>query len=75
MKPIYKIGDKVKIVKSDDFSDLVGKVCEVSELTNPSSSFACRIIYRPTSWNSLMFAWEIEKVSEKGKQLLFSFMK
>ena len=69
-----KVGDKVKIVKSTDYPDLVGKVCEVSMITKSSSSFACRIRHIPTNFYSLMFAWEIEKLPEKGKQLVFAFM-
>lgn len=75
----YKVGDKVKIVKSDDFSDIIGQLCEVEAVMSETSSFVCRVtggtLSNPTyPYSMLMFAWEIEKVITKNQQLLFSFM-
>lgn len=77
---VFKIGDKVKIVKSDDFSDIIGRLCEVTAIMPKSSLFACRVTGgTPSSpiypYEVLMFDWEIERVVTKGQQLLFSFMK
>jgi len=68
---IFKVGDKVRIVKSTDFPDMVGKVCEVNRTTSPLSSFACGI--KQGTFETLVFDWEIEKVNMVGQQL-FAFM-
>lgn len=68
----FKVGDKVQIVKSPgDCWDRKG-LCEVIA-TCEDSGFVCRIKEISTSWNCLMFADEIEKVSIKGQQLVFDF--
>lgn len=71
---MFKIGDKVKVVKSEDFPDMVGKICKVLTVQPSNSLFACRIIESKGDFSPLMYDYEIEKVSAKGEQLLFSFM-
>jgi len=68
-----KVGDKVRITKHAAWCGLVGEICEVSETGFLDSEFICRIRHK-SSWNCLMLENEIEKVSTKGKQLLFEFM-
>ena len=71
-----KIGDKVKVIKSLDFPEMVGKVYEVTFVQSSNSTFCCRVQQPPKAWNPLMYEWEIEKVPlfEKGQQLQFGFM-
>ena len=71
----FKVGDKVRIVKSKTFPDLIGNIYEVTVVEPPFSLFACRVkSLQGGGWNCLMFEKEIEKVVTKGQQLLFSFM-
>ena len=72
----FKVGDKVRIVKSLTFPDLIGNIYEVTVVEPQLSSFSCRIKSLSGSWNCLMFEHEIEKVKvvTKNQQLLFSFM-
>ena len=72
----FKVGDKVKIVKSSDFPGMIGKIYTVTIVQPPNTTFCCRVQQLPNPWNPLMYDWEIEKVPlfEKGQQLLFSFM-
>lgn len=70
-----KVGDKVRIVKFPEKS-CVGMVCEVISIEHEGGfDYCCRIKQMSTHWNCLMFVDEIELLSRKGEQLLFSFMK
>lgn len=70
-----KVGDKVKVIKADDWPDSLGRIHDVTAIMPPSSSFVCRISGHRLN-NMLMFDWEIEKVPSyaPGEQLLFSFV-
>ena len=70
----YKVVDKVRIIKSFDFPDMVGRVYKVGEVQPLNSIFACRVIDEKTGWSPLMYGKEIEKMPTKGQQLLFEFM-
>lgn len=67
-----KVGDKVRIIKFPELTNMIGKICEVIEIPIYSPDYACRVKSR--GWECLMYEQEIEKVSEKGKQLEFAFM-
>ncbi len=74
-----KVGDTIKIIKSLDFPDTTGQLCKVVMVMPKASSFACRVtgmtgLSSEFPYNMLMFDWEIEKVPQKGRQLLFDFM-
>ena len=71
---MFKVGDKVRITKHAAWCSLVGDICIVSKMEPPDSEFICRIKHK-SNWDCLMFEKEIEKISEKGKQLEFSFMR
>ena len=77
----FKTGDKVKVVHNSNGSYIVNKAMNKLGIVKFTSSE--RMIYvefdeqiLPGSDVSVVgfFKDEIEKVSEKGKQLLFSFM-
>ena len=70
----FKVGDKVRLTKQAAWSEHVGDVCVVTKLLDFDSDFICRIKHPPSGWECLMFPKEIEKVSEKGRQLEFAFM-
>ena len=69
-----KVGDKVKVLKSSDFPEMVGKIYTVSQVMRPDSAFSCRIIEEKTGWSPLMFEYEIEPYVCKGEQQVFEFM-
>lgn len=66
----YNIGDKVRITVQGTWTKLVGEVCEVYQLTDSDSEFACRVRHLPTNWDCLMLDCEIEIISTRGQQLL-----
>ena len=70
----YKVGDTVKVIKSHDFPNMVGKIYKVTVVQSLNTMFCCRVQQLPNPWNPLMFEYEIEKVAVKGQQLLFPFM-
>ncbi len=70
----FKIGDKVRITPNAAWCGLVGETCVVSEVQNFNSKFACRVKHISSNWDCVMLEGEIEKLSTKGQQLLFSFM-
>lgn len=70
----FKVGDKIKVIKSYDFPNDVGRVCRVTNVMPSKSLFACRVFLSPTCQHTLMYSWEIEKNFIKGEQLLFNFM-
>ena len=69
-----KVGDKVRLTKQAAWSEHVGEVCVVTKLLDFDSEFICRVKYPSSGWECLMLPGEIEKVSEKGRQLEFAFM-
>lgn len=68
-----KVGDRVKIIKPLEFDVPLDWTYKVITITPKYSRFACRIESK-TGWQCLMYNNEVEKISEKGKQLLFAFM-
>lgn len=66
----YKVGDRVEVVKSSDFPDMVGKICKVVAVSSPNSAFACRIIEAGTGFSPLMLSHEIKPALKIGEQLL-----
>jgi len=72
-----KIGDKIRI--KDNFPGIrrrgtVCEVCEVKESWDYESRFTCRVREIGGLWSCLVLEQEIEKVTTKGQQLVFSFM-
>lgn len=52
----FKVGDKVRVIKSLDFPGMVGNIYEVLTVEPPDSTFVCRVIdtKRGDGWNPLM---------------------
>lgn len=70
----FKVGDKVRIVKFPD-TDVVGREAIIISVYCDSDLYPYRIEdFLNSSWGCLVLANEIEKVTTKGQQLLFSFM-
>ena len=75
----FKIGDKVKVVYNSNGSDIVKRA--MNKIGTVHNLKSLRLIYVKFDEKILsdlfcigFYKDEIEKVSEKGKQLLFSFM-
>ena len=72
----FKIGDKVRLINYFE-TGLNGSIGFISEVRKPGICFPYRVDFRsslPHSFWLPVRADEIEKVSTKGQQLLFSFM-
>ena len=69
-----KIGDRVKINNKFPNPPDVGRICIVTEIEPVYSIFACQVREEGGCWDCPVYGYEIEDVSTKGQQLLFSFM-
>ncbi len=70
----FKIGDTVKINTKFPSPKDVGKVCVVIRTREPTFTFEYDVKEKMSYWYCPVNETEIEKLSEKGKQLLFPFM-
>ena len=69
----YKVGDKVKVLEG--WTQYTGRIGIIYEVRGEGRTFKYAAYFDGNRWDWQPFRpSEIEKVPEKGKQLLFSFM-